>query len=372
MLVDHVPNDIRRILIVKPSSLGDIIHALPVLSELRRRFPDAHISWLVGRPFVEIIEGHPQLNEVIPFDRKAFGHFGRRWSATSGFLRFLRELRGRRFDLVIDLQGLFRSGLITGATRAKRRIGFRQAREGAWLFYNHPVHIGRSDIHAVDKNLALLTALGILPGEAEFDLALTDADAQSADSILEEHGLDRDEPYIVFAPGARWETKLWPAERFGQAADRLVDHCQTKVVIVGAPSEHDRNHQVAAAATKKHINITGQTTLRQLSAVIDRASLVLCHDSAPMHLADALQTPLVSITGPTNPARTGPYRQRDGVIQLDIDCAPCYLRKLSQCRHQHRCMADMTVDMVTEKIRNVLSVRTHAARSTSAHEKGTP
>lgn len=353
--------DIQRILIVKPSSLGDIIHALPVLAELRRAFPHARISWLVAGPFVDLIKGHPQVDDIIPFDRKTFGRFGRSWSASTGFVRFLREMRSHRFDLVIDLQGLFRSGLITGATGAKYRVGFRNAREAAWVFYNCPVQIDREDIHAVDRNLALLAAVGIVPGPAEFDLALSDPDSADAETLLKKCGIGPNDPYFVFAPGARWETKLWPVERFAGTADRLNREWTIPVVVVGAPSEKERCDNVVQSAESEIINLTGQTTLRQLSALIHRSRLLLCHDSAPMHLADAVRTPLVSITGPTNPIRTGPYRQRDGVIQLSLDCAPCYLRKLSDCRHQHRCMADLSVEMVVQKVRQVLE----------AHEKGT-
>ncbi len=335
----------RRILIIKPSSLGDIIHALPVLHALRQHDPDAVIDWLVNDSFAAMIRDLPQLNDVILFERNRFRSFGKSASATRDFFRFAGDLRRRRYDVAVDLQGLFRSGLLTYATRAPKRIGFTNAREGAWLFYNQRVAVPDPDAHAVDRNM-LIAAAVVDPVDAiQFDLALTEDEHSHADKLLTDAGIDPGEPFIAVMPGARWETKRWPPARFSQLIDRL--HADGhRCILLGAPDETDLCRAIAESCTASPPSLAGKTSLRQLTAVLDRAAVVLTHDSGPMHIADAVDTPLVAICGPTNPSRTGPYRQRSGVIQADLPCVPCYLKHLHQCRYDQECMTAVTVELV--------------------------
>ena len=169
-----------RILILKPSSLGDIVHALPVLAGLRRKHPEAHIAWLVGTGFAGFLDGHPLIDELILFDRKHYGRMWRSYRALRDFARFVRDLRRSRFDWVIDLQGLFRSGFLALAAGARRRIGFAHAREGGWLFYSERVRPSRTLAHAVGQNLAVARALGLPVDPPEFPLAITDLERHSA------------------------------------------------------------------------------------------------------------------------------------------------------------------------------------------------
>ena len=153
--------EFKRILIIKPSSFGDVIHALPVLNGLRRRYPQARISWLVSTACAGLLEGHPQLDEAIPFDRKRYGKIGRSATITLEFARFVGELRKRRFDLVIDLQGLFRSGFLSRACGAKVRIGLSDAREFGWIFHSQRVRVPAGDMHAVDRYWLVAGLAGI-------------------------------------------------------------------------------------------------------------------------------------------------------------------------------------------------------------------
>ncbi len=358
---DLAHRDFQRICLIKPSSPGDIIHALPVLRGLRRRYPKAHLAWLVATSFANLIEADPALDEVILFDRRRFGRLGRSLSATGGFLAFVGELRRRRFDLIVDLQGLFRSGFLALASGAKTRVGFRDTREFAWLFYNHTIPRAARDTHAADRNWHVADMLGFNPSAShtlDFTIALTEEDRRHAAELLAEVGIasgSSSSPatrarYAVLVPGTRWETKCWAAERFGRLAAEIRRGHDMPSILVGGPSDMDAGQQAANASEGAACNLCGRTTLRQLAALIDRATVVVTADSTPMHMAAAHGRPLVALFGPTNPARTGPYGRGEDVLGLDLACAPCYLRRLSQCAHHQRCMEELTVEIVAEAV----------------------
>lgn len=347
---DLAQREFSRILLVKPSSLGDIVHALPVLRGLRLRYPHAHIAWLAGRAFAPLIRPLPDLNEVIEFDRRHYGRLGRDLGASADFLRFVRELRRRSFDLVVDLQGLFRSGFLAWATRAPVRIGFREAREAAWVFYTHRLPRLCADAHAVDRNRQIEPLLGIRAGPAGFDLALSDVERTAALALLADEGIAAAQPFAAVLPTARWETKEWAAHRFAELIDRVTSELHVPCALLGSPDDRPKCEAIAAQARSRPVNIAGRTDLRILAAVLERARLVVCHDSGPTHLAAALGRPMVCIVGPTNPSRTGPYERLDAVVRHPVPCAPCYYRKLSQCPHAHRCMRDLVVDAVFTRV----------------------
>jgi lipopolysaccharide heptosyltransferase I len=344
----------ERILLIKPSSLGDVIHALPVLDGLRRRYPRAHIAWLVGRPFAPLIAGHPALDEIIEFDRSRFGRVWRSVSVTADFRRFTRGLRERRFDLAIDLQGLFRSGYLAWATRAPVRIGFAEARELAWLFYTHRIPRSQRDVHAVDRNCLVGDMLGFELGTRAIDLVVTEAERAEARVLLAEAGLAPGEPFVAITPGARWETKRWFPERFADVIDQLAVNPGLRSVLLGGRDELAPSARIQELCRFSPVSLTGVTTLRQLVAVLAEAAVVLCHDSGPMHMASALGRPMVSLVGPTNPCRTGPYERMDTVMRVKLPCAPCYFRQLAQCKHGHACMTQITADGVVTRVREAL------------------
>lgn len=343
-----------RILLVKPSSLGDIVHALPVLHGLRVRYPQAQIDWLIGAAFAPLLKGHPDLDELVPFDRRRYSRIGRSPRAIRAFYDFVRHLRGRRYQLVIDLQGLFRTGFLSWASAAPTRIGFRHAREGATFFYNHFIEIDNPDTHAVDRNYAVADMLGFHDVPIEFNLPIADDARNQADVLLCDAGIHNPTGLVLIAPGARWETKRWPAERFVRVIDELQGGSGgVQCVLVGANDESVLCDRIADACRRRPGQLAGRTSLQQLSAMLRRADAVLCHDSAVSHLAGAHRA-LVCLMGPTNPSRTGPYRRGDAVLQVALECSPCYLRKLSQCRHDHRCMRELQPHTVVAAVRQAL------------------
>ena len=338
----------ERILLVKPSSLGDVLHALPVLSGLRRRYPDARIDWLIAPPFAPLIENHPDITEVVPFDRKRFGRVARDWSVTRAFVEFLGDLRRRRYELVVDLQGLFRSGFITRATGAGVRIGFADAREGARWFYTDLMVPDDRDMHAVDRNFLVSRMLGFEDEPRGFGLTIADEARAGVDRLLHEEGWRAGPSMVVVAPGARWETKVWPKERFAETIDRLCADGSRRAVLVGSSEDVDRCAWIRDHCSAAPLSLAGRTNVPELVALIERADLVICLDSAPMHIAAALDRPLLCLIGPTNPRRTGPYSRGGDVVRLPLECSPCYFRRLSQCPHSHRCMEDLDVGLVVE------------------------
>ncbi len=375
MMSINLPTSPRRILIIKPSALGDIVHTLPVLNLLRRRWPDAHISWLIGSAFAGLVQGHPQLNEVITFDRNRFARAWYKPPALIDFVRFVRDLKRRKFDLVIDLQGLFRSGWFTSMTGAAVRVGFANARELAHFFYTHHVPIHSMEQHAIDRYLAITDALGCGREPVEFNLSIDAADHARVDELL--GGATR---FALILPGTNWPTKRWPAERFAELIAPLRGEFGLTSVIAGGPdvseiaevifrSRPDLEARVSpdsyaapgvnaglgSDAANGVLNLVGQTSLRELVALIDRATVVVANDSGPMHIAAAMNKPLVTIFGPTNPTRTGPYRRDDSVVRVDIPCSPCYSRK---CSHIS-CMKWLAVDAVLAQIRRQLASNCH-------------
>ena len=321
-----------RVLIIKPSSLGDIIHALPAVNLIRHRYPDAHLAWLVNTNFASILQNCPLVDEIIPFPR----HELRQLPA------LVQRLRQNRYNLVIDLQGLLRSGLLTALTGARRRIGFAPtfAREGAHFAYNEIVPVGRP--HAVDRNLLVARYLGCdMTAPIEFPLGSTDACRRSVTALLA--GVTAP---IAVNPATRWPTKFWGDDKFAALIRQLP---AARIILTGAAAESARIAAIAPACR----NLAGQTDLAQLTEVYRRCAVVITNDSGPMHLAAAVGTPVVAIFGPTDPAITGPYGKQHRVLRAGIACSPCLNPK---CRHTPRmeCMTLVTVEQVLAAVRPLL------------------
>jgi len=331
----------NRILIIKPSSLGDVATTLPMLCDLRRAYPDAKIDWLIHPSLTALLQGHDAINDLILFDRKKLASWWYKPSALSLFRKLLKQLRAARYDLVIDAQGLFRSGFLARYTGAKTRIGFATAREGATLFYTHKVPLpnrGKTML-AVDRMRALLAPLHIdTTTPAQFRLPV---------QVTQHSAFRIPNSFVAIIPGARWNTKRWDIERYIEITRKLLADGQ-HVLLLGSPDEKPLCDQIQAAAPAA-TNLAGQTTLAQMIALLDRASLILGNDSGPLHVAVALGKPIVAIYGPTSPDFVGPYGQLQNVLRHDVPCHPCRLR---ECDH-HSCMKGVPVELVWEKMKQV-------------------
>ena len=288
----------RRIAIIKPSALGDLVQTLPLLPALRKRFPGSSITWVVQRELSDLVAGHPDLDRVLTVDRRP------RWMAAG---RFLRELRRQQFDLVLDLQGLLRTAVMTWATGAPWRIGLETAREGARFAANLTIPDTGKLVPAHARYWRVAEALGVGDVARRALVQVSIDDHRIARQLL--HGLPR--PVFAVQWGARWETKRWPLE---QMVDVLAHAARTwggSAVFIGGPGEHAL---CAAAATTLSIrsqntavrNVAGRTTLKQLAALLTNVDAVVSNDSGPLHLAAELGTPVLGIFTCTNPVRSGP------------------------------------------------------------------
>lgn len=333
----------RRIVLIKPSALGDIMHSLPVLSALRRRYPQAHIAWVVNRLYVPLLAGHPDLDEVVPFDRNVTrqGLF----SSLAGLSRFWKLLRHKNYDLAIDLQGLLRTGLMTFATGAKRRIGLKSAREGATWFYNETVD-DRDIAHAVDRYWRVAEVLDADQAPKSFHVPLADDARRWAEELL--HGQPR--PWVAVGVGSRWLTKRWPPEHFARLADRALQRFGGTAIFVGAPDEADLAARSAAMMTGRHLDVTGKTTLPQLAALLNVSDLMLANDTGPLHVAVALGRPVVAPYTCTKVSRTGPYGQLANACETRVWCQGSYLKQCDRLE----CMSELTPERLWPLVAGIL------------------
>lgn len=320
----------RKILIIKPSALGDVVHSLPFLYAIHERFPEAEIHWVIAKPFQDLLENHPMISRLWTIDKDRW----KRLSNVRETVRSLRKLRGElraeRFDLVVDLQGLFRSGLLCGATRSPMRVGFREAREGSPLFYTHQVR-GGVDLHAIERYMKIAGFLGAPTDRLVFPFAEPPRESAVLESLPGE--------YAVMAPSAGGEAKKWPAERFGELAARL----PWPSLVVSGRGDARLAEQVVAASGGKAVSLAGRTSLREVVEVIRRSKALISNDTGPMHMAAALGVPVFAVFGPTNPLRTGPYGGNPAIITAGLPCSPCYRRK--KCVNWI-CMDRISVDEV--------------------------
>lgn len=310
-------SDPKRILIVRPSALGDVARTVPALVSLKRAYPQAKIDWLVNDNFVDAVAHHPDLHEAIPFPRRRLAKFGWSLRATREGWRYFRELKQRKYDAAYDLQGLWRSGWLTLMTRAAKRIGPADARELGWIGYNHRVRIDPSIQHTVDRMLAILTGAGIATHH-DMRLYPPPESVDWARQWWKENDVDPGKTAII-APTAKWESKRWPLDRFDALIPKLADHGLRNCIVVGAGSEHDYTQSLLDERTEpvRRLDMVGRTTVGQLMALIESSRLVIANDSAALHFAVGLGVRCVGFFGPTDPMRVGPYRYKSGVITCE-------------------------------------------------------
>lgn len=344
----------RRILLVKPSALGDVIHTLPVAATLRRRYPNIRLDWLVEEEAADLVRGHPALSGVVVSGR-------RRWlrqfqnpvqiPRTLGEVgRFAVDLRRRRYDAVLDLQGLFKSALYVLATGASIRVGFAEGREGAPRVLTHRVVAPPQPVHAVERYLALAAAVDATEPVREFHIALGPEDLAAARSRFA--AIPR--PRVVLHPAARWRTKLWEVERWRELTASLLAEGMG-VILTGSRQDEALAARIVNGLNPPPQSLVGRLTLKELVAVLRDVELMITVDSGPMHIAAAVGTPVVALFGPTDPLRTGPLGPGT-VLRRELSCSPC-LRRRCQIADTYRCMRDLGVAEVLQASRELLRTR---------------
>ena len=379
--------EFSRILLIKPSALGDVVHTLPLLVKLRARYPRARIDWLITPENAEVVRYHPALSNVVLFSRRDFSLRGRRWRAFLSFFDLLKQIRRAKYEIVIDMHGQVRSAFFTLISGARVRIGFdrpvkrgltvsaehdlknipshgwRGAREGSWIAYTHRIPIPTLDVHAIDRYLWVAPVLGLDDNRPDLAIHLSPQAAERVNRLLEEDDVPESKPLVVLVPGTIWETKHWTIEGFAGVARQFLQD-GFAVALAGTRRDQQRCRQIAAAAPGT-CDLSGKTTAADLAALIRRAEVAVTNDSGSMHVAASLGKPMVSVFGPTNPVHIGPYERPESVVRVDLPCSPCNYRRLSQCPFDHACMKQITSAMVVERVRKVLSDKELALRGTT-------
>lgn len=326
----------KKILIIKPSALGDIVHTLPFLSVVKRRYPDTEIHWVVAKGLHKFLEGHPLIHKLWVMDKDGWKEMGKIGSTLSEINAFRKGLKNEHFDISIDLSGLLRSGLITWAAGAKHRLGFSDSDEGSPFFYTHKI-TGGDQIHAIDRYLLLARFIDCDISEISYPFPPL-PDLSQLLYTLPEH-------FCIMAPSAGKEANRWPAKRFGQLAARL----PVPSVVIASSADNHIAEETVAASNGKAINLAGKTGLKELVSLTAKADFFVCNDTGPMHIAAALGIPVFTLFGPADPIRTGPYGKNSTIIREVLDCSPCYAQKPCT-KFNWRCMNDLTVEKVYEII----------------------
>ncbi|HEX7230817.1 MAG TPA: lipopolysaccharide heptosyltransferase II, partial [Candidatus Binatia bacterium] len=317
-------------------SIGDVTRALPLATMLRKGFPRSYIAWSVEPTSQPLLEHNPAIDQIILFDR------GRGWRAIAPFLRQIRE---KRFDLVLDLQRILKSGLISCATGAPRRIGFNRAdaKELNWVFNNLHIEPFDETIPKIEHYFKFTDYLG-LPREApQWDFRLT-ANERAA---VQKHICLIKGSFAVLFVGTRWQSKRWFPTQIARCADLLHDQYSLDVVFMGGESDRELADESMKESKTAVTNLVAHTSLREAIGIIERAKLAIGPDTGLMHIAAAVGTPVISLWGATRPQRTGPYGYSDLVIQGRAPCVPCNRKR---CPIGRICMQSITTAEINERI----------------------
>lgn len=309
---------VRRLLIIKLSALGDIVHALPVSAALGEAFPHVEITWAVEETFAPLIAGNPYVASILCLPAIS-GRELRSLGFHRRYVRRLRDIRGQRFDLSLDLQGLAKSALVAAATGAPVRLGYHYQREGAGIV-TRPIPPQPESFHVVDQYLDVARFLGASADPVRFPFHIPRTARLSVAQMLVESGVPAGRPYISVNPASGIAIKQWRPERFAALLDELNYRLGMPTVLVTA------NMLVAAevrrTARRPFADLSGKTDLKQLAAALEGSAVHICGDTGSGHLASALGRPVISLIGPTDPARACPYGQQERAISRRHLCSP--------------------------------------------------
>ncbi len=335
----------ERILIIKPSAIGDITTTLPSLHSLRKAFPQAKISWLVRREFAPLLEGHPELDEIILFDRKLLGNWWRSQESFTELKTLFKRLRGGKFDLVLDFQGLFRSGLFAAITGSPLRVGMSASRELAHLFYTKQIAPPQDSRHVIDYYQKMVKEIGVKDTAVEFILPASAQAIRECVDMLKSNGAEPDN-FRIFVAGASEPEKCWQSEKFAALAKMITDIYGGKIVIVGTKADSSAAREIVSLADANVVDLTGKTTLPQLVAIMHLSKLIISNDTGPGHIAIATKRPAVIIFGYTNPIRLYPYNRHDAMVVNDFEGRGLKLRS----KNPKHSIKQITVEQVFEKV----------------------
>lgn len=332
-------------LIVRLGSLGDVIHGIPVAAALRNEFPIGRIDWMVDPRYVELLDLVTCIDRRIPIDPRAI----KQSPGRERFRETMRELREHHYDAVIDLQGLLKSAMLARSVRAHRTIGFprKHLREQlARLFYTNAPDPGDAT-HVIYKNLALLAPLKVEDRRVRFPITIPHT------PIVEQVAQRFEGGYVLINPGAAWPNKQWPPERFGAVAAEIFENFGIRSLVLWGPGEQEIAHRVAGAS-QGAAEVSPPTTITDLVGISKGARLMISGDTGPLHIAGAVNTPIVALFGPTRPDRNGPWGLYDIAISRVQQCSCVYERR---CKKPEPCIDDISVAEVMAAVQRRWAVR---------------
>lgn len=332
-----------KILILKPSGLGDIIHSIPVVKGLKVVYPKAEVHWLVFNKFYEILLNIKEIDKTILWNRDGG------WAE---YIRVLKLIRREKYDLAIDLQGLLRTAILVYFSKSKRKMATSLLREFSWLI-ERPVAKFEPSMHAVDRNYLIVkklsngkiqqTPLSFLPW-----ISLTTEEIVNAKKLL--NGNFK-RPLVLFITTSRGRHKVWPASYFSKLINLMIKEFNITPIFLGMSGEEETVSMITRNIASYYVNLVGRTNLRMACAVISLCDFVIGNDSGLLHISSALDKPTFGIFGPTNPRWFSPYNSKSTFIYKNYECSPCGIKP--NCR-TYKCMWDITVDEVYNAIKEII------------------
>jgi lipopolysaccharide heptosyltransferase I len=333
----------ERICIIKPSALGDVVQTLPIVPVLKEKYPRAKITWVINAGLEDLVQHHPDIDDVILYHRK--GSWRAQWEMA-------KKLRAHRFDLVLDLQGLLRTGLMALATGAKLRVGLETAREGSSFAYHHQIPDTSKHVPANLRYWRVAEALGNLDLQAKTTIPVPQNVSEKIRQLL----APLPGKVMGIQAGARWVTKRWPVEKFAQVAQRAMEQHSASVVLIGSRDEADLADELAGKLTKANtagriLNLCGRTNMQELISLVQQIDVLLTNDSGPMHLAAGLGTPVAGIFLCTSATRSGPVGTGHQTISSNVSCAASYHKTCPQRGTKHMsCMEELEAHRVSRAL----------------------
>jgi lipopolysaccharide heptosyltransferase I len=337
----------RSICILRLSSIGDVIHTIPVVDLLKERFPNARITWVAEKTMTPLLNHHPGIDQLLLVDSRGWAkQILSTWREILGFIRYYRS---QEFDVALDFQGHFKSAVLARLSGAPRRIGMsRSDRKESWssMLLNEFSHQTEQQQHIIEKNLALLESLGIDVGNHPLNFHIH-PDEEAVQYVASELQKLETERFILVNPGGGWITKLWEADKFAQLLDSIYNDLNIPALITWGPGEKHIADRIARKCISPAL-VSFSTNLSELIALTQRARLVVSGDSGPLHLASAMGVPVVGLYGPTDPERNGPWNPHDSACTIHYQCSPCWQRT---CPIGIQCMRKMEVDPVLAAVK---------------------
>jgi len=338
-------NNVEKILIVRLSAIGDVIHSLPTAYALRQKYPNAQIDWLVEEQSYPLVNLNPYLDNVIILPRE-------RWKKSikkdvikglKSFFSFFKNLRSENYDITLDLQGLFKSAISSFFVNPDLRMGPADGREMSTLFYQAKIKIPNQTMHKIKRNLHLASALGAKTDKVNYGLKMTPGIKSKVSRLFEAEEIDKNKKLVAINPFTTWDSKNWFLERYFQLANELIK-AGYYVIFIGDRSDREAIDSFIAVDKSSYSNLAGKTDLEELTEIINRINLLISGEGDSVHLAAALNLKSICLMGPTNPEITGPYGTGNIIIQDNsLECIRCNKKK---CYRNMQCMKSITVEQI--------------------------